>query len=328
MAINILNSKWLVLAMVSLAAVAGCCCQAVPLPGENQCPTDARRLYCTCGEEAVRRCPCGPGSEFYGLKPTCWREWPEGWHCNGYDGIPCGNEGSCGETVAEAPVAELPEIEETVVEAPAEEKINTSNPFRAKANAAELPLPPKAPEVAVPQNAPAKAAPVQLSPPQPTPTTAPATSEPAPMPKQSESDPPSVKATSVTIEEKTAPAIVPQIAPVAPQPLQMPAPAALPITTKPAAAIPQLNAPENAPKQAPAVKQSLFTKPVLPQPKTSKIEPAAKPIASEPNPVVQASAIVELEATTGENPKPEKSPESNPELSDRVEQHLLKNLRL
>jgi hypothetical protein len=79
MAKHNLNSKWLLLALMPLAAVCGCCCQAVPLPGENQCPTDARRLYLTCGEEAVRRCPCGPDREFYGLKPTSWRMWPEGW---------------------------------------------------------------------------------------------------------------------------------------------------------------------------------------------------------------------------------------------------------
>ena len=73
MAIKLHNSNWLLLALLSLAGASGCFCQAVPLPGERCCPTDARRLYCTCGEEAVRRGPCGPDSQFYGLKPTCWR---------------------------------------------------------------------------------------------------------------------------------------------------------------------------------------------------------------------------------------------------------------
>src|SRR3954467_14148572 len=111
MAINVHNSKWLTLALLSLATVSGCCCQAVPLPGENQCPTDARRLYCTCGEEAVRRGPLGPDREFYGLKPTCWREWPEGWQCNGCEGFPYVDRESCGEPVADAPMAQAPMVE-------------------------------------------------------------------------------------------------------------------------------------------------------------------------------------------------------------------------
>src|SRR3954467_589064 len=81
--------KWLALALLPLCAIAGCCCcQAYPLPGECQCPTDARNLYLGTGEEAVRRCPCGPDQQFYGLKPTNWRAWPDGWRCNTCAHIP------------------------------------------------------------------------------------------------------------------------------------------------------------------------------------------------------------------------------------------------
>ncbi len=87
-----------------VCAVAGCCCQAYPLPGEATCPTDARRLYCSAGEEAVRRCPCGPDREFYGLKPTIWRPWPAGWRC---DEGEWGGE-TFGETLVESPGEALP----------------------------------------------------------------------------------------------------------------------------------------------------------------------------------------------------------------------------
>lgn len=105
MGIHVLNSKWLPLALVSLSVVSGCCCQAYPLPGENQCPTDARRLYLACGEEAVRRCPCGPDREYYGLKPTCWRQWPEGWRCGQTGCASCRNGASCAEPVCEESIA-------------------------------------------------------------------------------------------------------------------------------------------------------------------------------------------------------------------------------
>src|SRR6476660_6339624 len=136
MGTNVHNSKWLVLALISLAAVSGCCCQAVPLPGENQCPTDARRLYLSCGEEAVRRCPCGPDHNYYGLKPTCWRKWPDGWGCGQMgcspypEGCACGDPiDSCGEPIAE------PFCEEPDHAGP-----DRSNPFRSD-DLNEEPLP-------------------------------------------------------------------------------------------------------------------------------------------------------------------------------------------
>lgn len=44
---------------------------------ELNCPTDIRQTVPWCaGEDAIFRCPCGPTSDFYGHKPTCWRTWP------------------------------------------------------------------------------------------------------------------------------------------------------------------------------------------------------------------------------------------------------------
>ena len=44
---------------------------------ELNCPTDIRKTVPWCaGEDAIFRCPCGPSSNFYGHKPTCWRNWP------------------------------------------------------------------------------------------------------------------------------------------------------------------------------------------------------------------------------------------------------------
>ncbi len=44
---------------------------------ELSCPTDIRQKVPWCaGEDAIFACPCGPDSEFYGMKPTCWSEWP------------------------------------------------------------------------------------------------------------------------------------------------------------------------------------------------------------------------------------------------------------
>jgi hypothetical protein len=86
------NSRTWLWMLPLVGALAGCCCQAFPLPGEEHCPTDARRIYCTPGEEAVRRCPCGPDEDFYGHKPTGWRPWPEGWRCGQYPCVPAGAE--------------------------------------------------------------------------------------------------------------------------------------------------------------------------------------------------------------------------------------------
>jgi hypothetical protein len=310
MAIKVHNSKWLLLALLALAPTSGCFCLALPLPGENECPTDARRLYCTCGEEAVRRCPCGPDREFYGLKPTCWREWPEGWQCNGCEGFPYVDRDLSGVPVTEAPM----------VAAPSHEDANLSNPFRAKPGAAELPLPPKTPEFAPTQSAPAKPAPVQLIPAEPTPTAPPALektpmetpppkdapAEPAPADKKPTTETPAEKATSAVVApQKTPEAASPaaptkQVEAIAPLPMPI-VPAAMKMT----AAAPALIAPQNAP--------TIVT-------------------VATPNPKpVQVAAVPKLEKQQMQKKSEAstaKDSAEDPALSKRVEQHLLNNLRL
>jgi hypothetical protein len=76
--------------IVCLAATSGCniCCwgkRATELTG----PTDIRQSHYWClGEDAVFAQPMGPSRNDYGLKPTCWREWPA-------DGARCSDD-SCG----------------------------------------------------------------------------------------------------------------------------------------------------------------------------------------------------------------------------------------
>jgi hypothetical protein len=64
--------------IVCLAAATGCnvCCWG-KRASELGSPTDIRKSHFWClGEDAVFEQPCGPNKEGYGLKPTCWREWP------------------------------------------------------------------------------------------------------------------------------------------------------------------------------------------------------------------------------------------------------------
>src|SRR5215203_4467240 len=84
MAFQLNNSRPWLFALPLVGLLAGCCCEAFPLPGEKNCPTDARRIYRGAGEEAVRRCPCGIDRAYYGHKPTEWRAWPEGWRYGQY----------------------------------------------------------------------------------------------------------------------------------------------------------------------------------------------------------------------------------------------------
>jgi hypothetical protein len=326
MAIRIHNATWLLLALAlaSLAAVSGCCCQAVPLPGENQCPTDARRLYCSCGEEAVRRCPCGPDSEFYGLKPTCWREWPEGWHCNGCEGMPYVDRALCGDPVAEELVSAAP-----TVEMPATENVDISNPFRSKLGAAEFPLPPQTSQSGPTPADPAKTAPVEVVPPQPMPTpppalkdfpkdTSPAKQSPAPSVDKSTTEKPARDATTAPIAPSKAPAIVSLAAPVTQSEAKVPNPMpTVPAAMKMTAPAPILIAPQNAPTITSA--PQLDWKPVR---VAVASEPVKKPAEKPPVKPVIKPVVNTTEA------KPPKESTLDPTLSNRVEQHLINNLRL
>lgn len=65
---------------VIVAAVAFSGCRSGVLmkkESETHCPTDIRQTVPWCaGEDAIFMCPCRPGCDFYGHKPTCWRAWP------------------------------------------------------------------------------------------------------------------------------------------------------------------------------------------------------------------------------------------------------------
>jgi hypothetical protein len=66
--------------ILGLAATCGCqlcCCGKRDM--ELESPTDIRQSHFWClGEDAIFAYPCGPSPVDYGLKPTCWREWPAG----------------------------------------------------------------------------------------------------------------------------------------------------------------------------------------------------------------------------------------------------------
>lgn len=72
--------RFLFIAMVlSLAADSGCCWVGCVTKRRNEqcCPTDIRKMHTWCwGEDAIFHAPCGPSEEFYGARPTVWRQWP------------------------------------------------------------------------------------------------------------------------------------------------------------------------------------------------------------------------------------------------------------
>lgn len=67
-----------ILVLACLLACGGCRWGCVSKRhNEVCCPTDIRQTHIWCfGEDAVFRGPCGPTSEFYGMRPTTWRAWP------------------------------------------------------------------------------------------------------------------------------------------------------------------------------------------------------------------------------------------------------------
>lgn len=87
--------------IVCIAATSGCnvCCWG-KRASELGSPTDIRKAHYWClGEDAIFHQPCGPSKEDYGLKATCWREWPaEGGRCKPGTCPPasnCGPNGNC-----------------------------------------------------------------------------------------------------------------------------------------------------------------------------------------------------------------------------------------
>lgn len=89
---------------------------------ESNCPTDIRKTVPWCaGEDAIFVCPCGPEGNFYGHRPTCWRDWPTS--------AAAWRDMSCGPTV----------IAESV-------KTSEPNPFRGSQPATVLPTPAPEPD--------------------------------------------------------------------------------------------------------------------------------------------------------------------------------------
>jgi hypothetical protein len=73
-----MSARLIILAALGIAS-SGCCSFGVCAKRESEanCPTDIRKTVPWCaGEDAVFHCPCGPEGNFYGHRPTCWRDWP------------------------------------------------------------------------------------------------------------------------------------------------------------------------------------------------------------------------------------------------------------
>jgi hypothetical protein len=303
MANNTLNSKWLLrapwaLALLALGFVSGCCCQAVPLPAENQCPTDARALYLACGEEAVRRCPCGPDRDYYGLKPTSWRSWPEGWNASGYPPMPGGMAcGECGDGSCDGP---------------ASTDVDFSNPFRGKGAIEVLPQPTLAPEQKATPATPPKTAPVEK-----TPAKEPAA--PAPLPEFE------MAPAELTLPKDEPKAIEPaEKSPAEKAPTESKEPAVKALPTPPQATAEQPPTARVTPiESAPAL-------PTPPQSSAPVIPPqdnspkAAEPTKNE-SPATAPAKDANDQASAPKFQQPERKA---PDVSKRVQQHLLKNLNL
>lgn len=87
-----------------LAAASGCnlCCWG-KRNAELTGPTDIRKSQMWClGEDAIFDQPMGPSRANYGMKPTCWREWPAG-------GAACA-DGSCGPVLSPGLPNHPPEV--------------------------------------------------------------------------------------------------------------------------------------------------------------------------------------------------------------------------
>jgi hypothetical protein len=72
------HGKLMLILLGSMTLHSGCI-QGVIMKREQEmrCPTDIRQKVPWCaGEDAIFYCPCGPDGEFYGMRPTCWGEWP------------------------------------------------------------------------------------------------------------------------------------------------------------------------------------------------------------------------------------------------------------
>jgi len=289
------SAKSLVAILMLLAGVSGCCCQAIPLPAEKDCPTDARRLYLTCGEEAVRRCPCGPDREYYGHKPTSWRAWPDGWRCR---------QEPWGDTIGGDPCSEScdvgPDGEAPCFAVPLEMGQAAPNPFADDVTTADSP----------PANSPVEPLPaVELLP--------------------TEIDlPDSDSAESAPAPPTTPAAVEPPSPPVDVNPVETPATGASQKSAAPEATMDTTQAPAIT-TQAEAPK----AKAAPPAPAPVKHTTAAPVRAAAP--AVKSTPVEKAVATTpaggkraDDEPRAKSSRRAASSLSNRVQQHLTNNLAL
>jgi hypothetical protein len=71
--------RWLGLVLLGSVTLFSGCLHGIKMKRDQEmrCPTDIRQKVPWCvGEDAIFHCPSNPDSEFYGVKPTCWGEWP------------------------------------------------------------------------------------------------------------------------------------------------------------------------------------------------------------------------------------------------------------
>ncbi|MGE3239745.1 MAG: hypothetical protein AB7G28_08660 [Pirellulales bacterium] len=121
-----------------LAAASGCnlCCWG-KRNAELTGPTDIRKSQEWClGEDAIFHQPMGPSRDNYGMKPTCWREWPA-------NGGACA-DGSCGPVLHPGFPMHQPEIAPHFNELPQEAMPPGNlpqgiNPFRDDLQATPVP---------------------------------------------------------------------------------------------------------------------------------------------------------------------------------------------
>ena len=108
------------------------------------CPTDIRKTHVwPYGEDAIFDTPCGPDHEYFGHKPTCWRDWPS----SGADW----RDGTCGGCITCAPGIEgsvddpepdphrLPQVHEQPVETVPPSLPNIADPAEADDDSSRAP---------------------------------------------------------------------------------------------------------------------------------------------------------------------------------------------
>jgi hypothetical protein len=117
--------------LLCIAILCGCHCSIVTKrQSEKRCPTDVRQKHFSlCGEDALFQCPCGPDSDYYGMKPTCWRPWPTSgaeWR-DTY----CGPPALCNLPGCEVPFQAIPTEQMPAASIPQEAIDPIGNPFGA-----------------------------------------------------------------------------------------------------------------------------------------------------------------------------------------------------